>query len=47
MLILLGEDINWERKKHIKTKTHKQNLHGIVPGFFWGDLVYVFSPHKE
>ena len=36
-----------ERKKHIKNKTRKQNLHGIVPGF-WGEFcLCVFSPPKE
>ena len=36
----------WGAKKHIKKKKRKQNVHGIVPGFFWGvDFVYVlFSP---
>ena len=37
----------WERKKHIKRKRVKK-VHGIVPGFFGGDFVYVFFlPHKE
>ena len=32
-------------KKHIKTKTRKQNFHGIVPGF-WGGIIFMcfFSP---
>ena len=35
-----------ERKKHIKKKTRKQNIHGIVPGF-WGEFcLCVFSPPK-
>ena len=39
--------INRERKEHIKRKTRKQNIHGIVPGF-WGNFVYVFFlTHKE
>ena len=33
--------VNGERKKHIKKKTRKQNIHGIIPGFL-GDFVYVF-----
>ena len=33
-----------KEQKHIKTK----NIHGIVPGFFLGDFLYVFSlPHKD
>ena len=39
----LNEPVFWERKKHKEKKTRKQNVHGIVPGF-WGDFVYVFSP---
>ena len=36
------------RKKHIKKKTRKQNIHGIVPGF-WVEfcLCVFFLPHKE
>ena len=33
----------WERKKHIKKKTHKQNFQGIVPGFWGGSCLCVFS----
>ena len=38
--------ISVPEKKHIKNKTRKQKFHGIVPGFWGGDFVYVFSPPK-
>ena len=35
-------------EKTHKEKAHKQNFHGIVPGFLGGGVVYVFfHPHKE
>ena len=39
----------WERKKPQKEKTRKQNVHGIVPGFFGGGLCLCvfFSPIRN
>ena len=39
--------IHWERNKHIKKKTRKQNFRGIIPGFWGGLCLCVFLPHKE
>ena len=36
---------NTHTHNHTKKKTHKQNVHGIVPGFFLGGVVYVSSSH--
>ena len=39
--------LNGEQKKEEK-KQHRQNLHGIVPGF-WGDILFMgfFSPIRK
>ena len=42
LIIFVGRE-----KKHIKTKTRKQDFHGIVPEFgqFWGGILFMcFSP---